>query len=154
MKKSTSAGLNVRVRLSSRPTRSAPRRRRETGLHLTLDRRDVHRARRVLAARAVAGTRTGLDADDPLSTRSLSAFYARAWRLPWSPRRWLSPAPCSPGVQEPRGDRFDQRRLAGTHGARRDSDSASCVVAHNFIFLFVHKFILFPGWHLIRLPAL
>ena len=40
--------------------------------------------------------------------------------------------------------RGGHRRLAGAHGAA-DSDSASCVVAHNFIFLFVYKFILFSG---------
>ena len=43
---------------------------------------------------------------------------------------------------------LDQRRFAGAYGAA-DSDSASCIVAHNFIFLFLHSFI--PGAAQIRL---
>ena len=110
------------------------------GLHL-LDRRDVHRG---VLAHGRVGTRTGLDADDPLLDKNAFQHFTHVLGVFRGHHVVGYHQHLVAHVQKPRGDRFDQRRLAGAHGAA-DSDSASCVVAHNFIFLFVYKFILSPG---------
>ena len=104
----------------------------ETGLHL-LDRRNVHRG---VFAHGRMGTRSGLHADDALLDQHAFQHFAhmlgvfRGHDVVGDDQHFVT------HVQKTRGDRLDHRRFAGAYGAA-DSDSASCIVAHNVFVCFL-----------------